>query len=1033
MSFRSIFLILTATALLLSGCDSRIGEEPPPTENQEFSGTKCLSDIGPVMESFMKGEAEDREIMRSWDCVATALNKFKRYVRGRSSDRYTSQEIATFLEDNFLAMEDGKKLPENLQKETMKFKQMFLGGSPEYIMREELDRAIALVGTFRELSVKMNPYMKVFTLNWKVSDVGSLNKDMVYFEKANEEIQNTAKALATVIENNGREYHLQDFVSFVNELSIFFGEDWEFKQDIEKYMPVVKKIKKALAGGDENVIAPKEWRRWALLGARGYVQYLRYFYFIQSVPETGTGYRLAYLSRTVEDIFSVFHDLVGQKPEGVVSREEMNDLLITLERLWPEFRVSPKMILEIMKLKQLFFGGSVDSWNSTDFETARLKVGRIKTLIERFLPYYLVYGKEWDPSYMSPDEAQKFFMEAQYTLESTGREVGSLFEGSYSMSDLEDLIGEIEDLYPPKDPSKSLGAEVRKFSPLLVEAKNIVLGGNDATLQKEQWSPFLGFAARLYSSHLYSHYFINNADLQTPEGLHQVSVFVNQSLNIIRDILNQKKPSNLSREELTRLFERLIETGILPGGIQKDAIAPLIKALTGNLLISPESRLGRSKERTLNLDSVEFARKEFQIWLDTETFLINVFQSKIESSGVTSKELRDQLTRAINFSGSSEYLKTGARELLMTTDAPVQMTVDPEGRLEISNLIPHFYSRKSLQRINVTRAGARLLTRAYAGDMSRVEKYQGVTLPEVQGAMADLKSVLVGMGLLDPKNDSFADSRFREANIFVPHADGSLLASFQEVNDLIGMIWSGVTANTIMQNDLVKFCLGGTADVTNDTKVSVDCVKRAYKGSLVFALPSLPEFQKFLKKAEIRDYNTFMGNVLKAAGYVPNKEGPNKEGMAKLGDVALSSHVIQYIEMIYARFDANKDGYINTRESLTAFPAFKGILLELTADQIKAGDIAEEDLDDVFTYILKFGKPPESWKEKLYFAFRWRNKRDNWDVYANREKIARILGYIADKVAEANEKKISSKPKPQEPKQPLPEQEPPDIEVPNEN
>jgi hypothetical protein len=71
-----------------------------------------------------------------------------------------------------------------------------------------------------------------------------------------------------------------------------------------------------------------------------------------------------------------------------------------------------------MKIKQLFFGGSLDSFTIQDFDNARQKVNRVKTLIERFLPYYSIYTSEWDPNLYSYDEAQKLFMESQDILNS---------------------------------------------------------------------------------------------------------------------------------------------------------------------------------------------------------------------------------------------------------------------------------------------------------------------------------------------------------------------------------------------------------------------------------------------------------------------------------------------------------------------------------------------------------------------------------------------------------------------------------------
>ncbi|KYG63599.1 hypothetical protein AZI87_14470 [Bdellovibrio bacteriovorus] len=976
------------------GCDSKVGEAPPPPESHELGGTKCLTEVKPVVKNFIDGTATKAEVAAGWDCAETAIETFKRYVRGNSSDRYTSQELATFLEKNFLDASKNETIPVGLQVEVMKLKQIFVGGSAEYISKGEIDKIIKLFGSFREMTVNLTPYMRVLSLNWTVSEANNIQSDVRYFEDANKEIQSAARTLASLIESNGRSYKLADFVVLMEQMGVFFNEKWDFPKTIAKYMPVVLKVKKALAGGDENYVAPSEWRRFALLGARGYIQYLRYYYFIKSVPETGTGYRLSYLSRTVEDVLSVFQDLVAEKPEGVVSRDEVNDLLKTLQVVWPDFKVSNNLVFEAMKVKQLFFGGSVDSFTTTDFETARLKVSRIKILIERFLPYYSIYGREWEPELYENEEAQKLFMESQFVLESTVREAGVLFEGAYDLQDLVPLIREIEALYPPK--GESYADMIKDYMPMIIDVKNMILGGNDSSLRKANWSVLLGFAARFYSDFLYYDYFLKEQSFQKPLTISYLSIFANQSINIARDLLAAKKETQFSRAEINKIIQHMSNLGVLPEGLKPKSIDQVVGVVLNNILTAPERRLEGHVPDALNLSSLEVLRNELQVWLDTELFIAQTTENWREDEGYSAKELQEVLKKASVSTMSRQPLASGLYELLLTVQSPVPLTVDNESRVLISNKLQQKYTAKTLRQLNLYRAISRLAVRSFAGTADRVNTYKGVNLEEVQGAFMALRPVLVEAGILDSKNTTFASSRFREANIFVPHSDGSTLASYAELTDLIGMIWSGLNINSMLREELIKKCFNGNTDVKNDALVSLSCARASYKDSLPAAAISMPEYVKFQKAADKDSWAIYMNNIFKAAGYVPNDKN-----MALLEDISLAPHVIQYIEMIYARFDKNKDGVINTPESLNAFPAFKGILLELAKEQIESGTIKEADLLDLFTYILRYGKPPETIKEKLRFVLSWKGKREKWDVWADRVQLSEILGYIADQVTKS--------------------------------
>lgn len=989
-------LLLLSLTAGLAACDSKVGEEPPPPDAQEFGGTQCLSDAKPVVKAFIVGDAKTDELETTWDCIGSAVEKFKRYVRGSNADRYTSQELATFLERNFLDPKEKITITPALQVEFMKLKQVFVGGSRDYLTRAELDKTISLIRSLREITVNLNPYMKVIALRWEVSETPSMQRDVRYFEEANKEIQDAARTLASLIEKNGQSYYLQDFVVLMREMSQLFGETWEFPDVISKYMPIIKKVKKALAGGDENSITPNEWRRFSLLGARGYVQFLRYHYFIKSVPETGTGYRLSYLARTVEDVLSVFQDLVAEKPEGVVSRDEIFELLKTLEVVWPEFRVSSGLVFEGMKFKQLFFGGSVDSLTTTDFETARLKVSRIKTLIERFMPYYSIYGREWDPDMYGPEESQKLYMESQFVLEATVREAGVLFEGSYDLNDLYNIVREIEILYPPQE-GRSLTGKVKEYLPLIIDAKNIVLGGNDSSLRKSNWSVLLGFAARAYSDYLYYDYFLKEQSFQQPLILSYLSVFANQSLNILRDLLLVKKENQFSRVELGKLVKHMIRLELIPKAINEQSADQLVKVVLNNILTPPEVRIAGHQPDALTLTSVEVARQEMQIWLDAELMFAQMADGWKADDGISGKDLLDALkSTSRSLDASNGPLLAAMKELLLSVDSPVPMTTNHKGFVIISNKFEQLYTHKSLRDLNRNRAVARLLIRSFATDMKRIETYQGATLPEVEGGFNSLRSIFVEMGLLDPKNVSFASSRFLEANIFVPHSDGNSLASQAEITDLIGMIWSGVGINYELREELVKKCFKPGEVVNDQSRVSLSCVRSAYKTVMADIMAATPEYVRFMKAASADDWAYYMNNIFMAAGYVPNNQS-----MAMMGDIALTPHVIQYVEMIFARFDRNKDAIISTPEAIKAFPAFKGLLKELAKDQLDSGSIKEKDLLDVFTFILRYGKPPTTLTEKARFVLKWKGKPEKWDVWADRVQLAQILGYIAEQVAKS--------------------------------
>lgn len=998
----SCVLVAVFSIILISGCDTRVGEQPPSQEAQEFAGAKCLSETPPVVEAFMKGTAKPEQLEAAWGCAIGAIEKFKRYVRGRSADRYTVQELATFLENNFLDQNaKNGKIPVALQTDFMKLKRVFVGGALDYLSLNEMNLLIDLFRSLRAMTIGLNPYMKVLAMQWSVQTAMELPEESRYFEESNRALQEAAKTLASLIEKNGASYQLSEFVIFTENLNKFFGQNWSFPKKIATYMPVVKKVKKALAGGDEDSITSAEWRRFALLGARGYIQFLRYYYFIKTVPESGSGYRLSYLARSVEDILSVFQDLVAEKPSGVVSRDEATELLKTLEVVWPDFKISSGLIYEVMKLKQLFFGGDLDSISTSDFKSARLKVSLIKSLVEGFLPYYAVYGHDWDPEMLSPEEAQKFFAESQLTLEKTFRELGLLFEGEYDLKNLTQLAEEIEKLYPASN--KGLKDSVNRYLPLIVDSKKMILGGQDSILKKSQWSVLLRFGARFYSQSLYYDYFVKNKGADRVRYSNNLSYLVNQSLDVLRDLLLTKEDPRFLRSELIKIVQDLAEAEVLPKKVGDSSADALLSLVLNQILVSPAQRIEGFKPESLTIESVEVFRQETRIWLEMDGFIARWTEHWRADEGIVAKEAQEVLLKAQKDSATSIELNVAIKEMLLSLQSPVPLTYDNENRAVIGVKAELLYTAHSLSQLNLHRAIARWLMRSVITSMERLNSYAGVNLEEVEKAFSSVRPFLVDIGILNPKNLTFASSRFREANIFVPHSDGNDLASHAEVTDLVGMIWSGINLNTMLRQELIRVCFNGV-DQQDSAKVSLSCARKAYKGASPQVMRATPDYLKFMSSSSADEWAYFINNIFKAAGYIPNEKN-----LVALEDLSLSPHVIQYVEMVFSRFDRNKDGFMSTAEALKAFPAFKGILKELSKDQIDSGTIKEKDLVDVFTYILRYGKPPESISQKAYFYLAIKGLVKKWDVWADRTQMAEILGYIADEVNKSTQKKVKSR------------------------
>lgn len=986
---------------VFTGCNMKVGEEPPPPTTQSFSGTQCISSVMPHLTDFIEGKGNEQGINATWDCFSVAMDKFRKYVRGRASDRYTSQELADFLQNNFFDPNAAKKeITPALQAEIMKIKQIFLGGSTQYLTMRELEQAPQLFQTFKRLAIKLNPYMKIYVLEWTPSNGSRVDEDSRFFEQSNEVIQSVVKDLSVIIQANKSNYKLADFSVFLKELSGLYNENWSFVEKLDKFMPVVQKIKKSISGGNETTVLENEWRSFLLLGARGYIQFLRYNYFISSAPQSGTSIRLGYVARSLEDLLSVFQDLVSEKPSGIVSREEIYDLLLTVSKAWPDFKVSDKLVVEVMRLKQLFIGGTDVAFTVSDFSNAKLKVGKLKSIVERFLPYYSVYGQDWDKEYYSDQDAQKYFSQAQVSLEASAQELGAILENSYDLKNLQSLISEISRLYADDSVEKFNGKvwddNFKKYLPLIIDVKNTVYAQTGSVIIKNQWPSILRHASRIYTNYLYQKYFFGDQEtINTLRGMTILDNVATLWIGLAKDLVTQNPNGYFTKSDLNRIGQKLVTIELLPKSITADVMTTLVDTVLNRVLVLPEKRLNGYVPNAFGFTSLEIIRFEVKSWIDTEKYLFSIFPNQRVS--YSPQIMLQTLSSAAARPGISESLKVGLSELSLAVQSNRSMTVNKDGYVQISEVKDYPYDRSSVSQLNMNRVLTRLLIRSYGSDLKKILNYEGIVLADAQKAYADLKPVAVSFGLIDKSNMTFADSRFREANMFVPHANGDQVLSFQEGVDLVGMIWSGINIHSTLKDQLVAkgtanavttSCLPKNVEITSDTLVSVDCVMKTYYRVVPSLMSGMPNYVKYMSSISESEWNGYFMNVLKSAGYVPNDQK-----LAKMGDVQLVPHVIQYIEMIFAKYDADNDGILRVPEALEAFPVFRSIIKQFADGQVK-----DKNLDAIFMYILHKGRPPESIWEKLYYKS-WEGKPEYWTVSESRSKLAQILGYIADQLS----------------------------------
>lgn len=214
------------------------------------------------------------------------------------------------------------------------------------------------------------------------------------------------------------------------------------------------------------------------------------------------------------------------------------------------------------------------------------------------------------------------------------------------------------------------------------------------------------------------------------------------------------------------------------------------------------------------------------------------------------------------------------------------------------------------------------------------------------------------------------------------------------------MILSGVNIDSDLRGKMKNNCrliLNGTE---RNTKVSQRCFIATYREYFKTSLASVPEFASYAMSLpsglrsndggapsafETAAFEKMMLALLTGTGWIDDHTG-----WVRFGDLELVPHLIQYLEVTMARFDQDRNGFIDRNEAMTAYPLYKPLLTTVAP----SGFTSDKILRAAFAYVLVYQNLPQTFADKIKFIGIWANEPTLWPVWASRADLAGTLAYI---------------------------------------
>lgn len=671
-----------------------------------------------------------------------------------------------------------------------------------------------------------------------------------------------------------------------------------------------------------------------------------------------------------EDSVDLFSKKVrGENPTFYTSTELAS--FLESQVLDPGSKISSELLQQIMHLKQLFVGGTSDRLTFGELAEIKLCVGQLKVLFRELQPLMKILSLNWTVDDLSRDQIRSELATTETQLLQILENRFPLFKSSYSLGQIKLLADSLHANFPSSEGLRSFKESVDRFLPLAITAKKIILGSQNSVLEISEWSQLLEILPRLYARFLHYNYLLSQSDWFWGSQVFDLETIVLDTVSNFKQIVYGRgtgNPVGVSTAEFFELIDGLHAADLLTEFLTPQLLKSVTPLAFSRFLTPPEDRLKGVREKDLSIKVLDSVRVEVLAFFKSQKKLSGLYDQKDQW---THSELRSA------FAGTS-----GAEEeLLRIFQISAPLAFDSKERMYIRNGSEIPYDKKSALKLNLVRSFSRLMFRSYSKDLSRTQTLSHLTKDEiVTDAFTELRPVLVEAQLIEADNSTFLKSRFREANLFTVSGNGDNNLDFAESSTIALMIWSGLNLSNEFEPAIVQNCKTAQADVYD-----VPCSLNQIRLQVAQIATNIPLIAQTLTTLPPSQANQMLLEVLRSTGGVVN---PNST--AKLSDLGLVPHLLQYIESIFRRWDTNKDGILDKPEAMIAEPTFRPLLAEIS------GQTSASVLRAGFAYVLIYQKNPA---DDVWDFFFFMNDEASWKINVDRPRLSTVLGFIADEMA----------------------------------
>lgn len=970
--------------LFAVGCQLKINETPPTETKVEIQSSQCLKQAQDNALVYFDGEATGEQADYAVNCFSQLLIALKENVKGVSSAGFYPEEIKRIVDTNFIS--NGHTISIDLILEILKLKKVLVGGSVEFLAKSELLDLATILTRLKPQIIGLAPYIKILTKKWNHKLLSTHDKNTEYsiaMAHLNESI-----LVFTSYLHQDEKYKVSDFMNLIEQACIFANIDAEMLEQINSAKSLVVAYKIGFIGG-QDAVRNSEWNVIAQSFSFILQKYFQFYYFVKDVPEIEFKDKTHFTVDLVREVMAHLQLNLEQKTNQVINLSEIQSIGESLFLLLSRYKVSSNFSSDIINIKNALLGThapqmlnpfeSTQSLSALDLRFIVNKMSQSQIDIELLINQLHLFNASLSH--------EQFKSEELVTIAAASR-ILQIFEGSYSLFSGQRLIKDV--LSAKIIDQIEMPQQYDDWYQVVLSAKYLVFGQQGSLLTPAELKKFISLALQFYLNYTEYNLYVKDSDVYTRDFVIALQPIVTKVETELIQILSEKSGQKFSKLELDNLFTSVQPVMLSDSKLSLTGFDAVLNVLFQNILIQPTDRINGAVNDAINVGSVHLLADEIRYILSTIHLVYGVIDNVQE---LTFSEYQNRLNQKLTDAALSGQELQSLQEMVRVTAEGFNYHFNDLNFLRFFDDTSNQISRQDILKSILAKSFARILIRSFADDINRVQSLVGVNLAEAQRGFDKVRPALVELELLQESNLTFISSRFREANLFVASANGDDYADLQELHDLTLHIYSGLQRANLMRGQIAAACLPDyVGRIKPETRISQDCLLEQYY-SISQGYEGLPQFLD-LRLTNSKDDNLkFYLSMLKAAGHIPNAEKT-----VQFADADLYPHVIQYIEMLFSRFETSGNRILENSEAINAYPLFRSIIKSVVVNFKNGDKITDEQLPGVFMYLLKYKKTPTSGKDYLVLAGYMTDPK-RWDVHANRFDLGEIFNFIADATA----------------------------------